>query len=245
VIQRYIYIIGICLSFSSYGQVPDKEDGGTLMRRDYSIGLNFNANAGASGWGVGFEYAVQKNYKYRKTYGFTFTNIRHPKEFKVFSVLSNSRGYYLGKINSLVSLRPTYGGKLALFRAKRENGIEISFKWSAGPSLGLVKPVYLRIDKQNNTPIDEKYDPEIHNVENIAARSSWARGLNEGRIQIGGFLKTGIDFNFSTVKNKISGGEIGILLDYFASPIQLLHNNDGNRIFASLYLQFNLGQKLF
>lgn len=242
----FIYILLFVLPVSALSQEPDKEEGGTLMRRDISAGLNFNANAGATGWGIGFEYAVQKNYKYRNTYGFTFTNIRHPKEFKIYSVFSNSRGYYFGKLNSLVSLRPTYGGKLAIFKAKRENGIEVSFKWAAGPSLALLKPVFLRIDKLSTAPQDERYDPSIHNVENITSRSSWTEGLGLATFELGAFAKMGFDFNFSTSKNKISGGEIGVMVDYFiGEPVIILYNNPGDNLFTSLYLQFNLGQKLY
>ncbi|NOQ72725.1 MAG: hypothetical protein GQ574_12015 [Crocinitomix sp.] len=244
-IQRYLYILAFFVSFSGFSQEPDKEDGNTLMRRDYSFGLNFNANAGATGWGLAFEYAVQKTYKYRNTYGFTFTNIRHPKEFKIYSSFSNSRGYYFGKLNSLVSFRPTYGGKLAIFKAKRENGIEISLKWSAGPSIGLLKPVYLRIERFG-TAFDEKYNPSIHNIENITSRSSWGKGLGEATFEFGVFSRIGFDFNFSTTKNKISGGEVGVMVDYFiGKPVIIIHNNVGDNLFPSLYLQFNLGQKLY
>lgn len=44
--------IGLFLSISLLGfsQEPDKDAGGTVMRREFSFGLNFNANAGANGW---------------------------------------------------------------------------------------------------------------------------------------------------------------------------------------------------
>ncbi len=240
--------IGLFLSISLQGfsQEPDKDAGGTVMRREFSFGLNFNANAGANGWGTAFDYSIQKTYKYKQSFGFTCTNIRHPKEFNVVSVNGSSRGYFYGKLNSLVCFRPTYGGKLILFQAKRENGIEISYKWHLGPSFGLLKPVYLKIAKFNSNPIDERYNPAVHNAENISGRSPWTKGLSESEIKIGLFLKTGFDFNFSTVTNKISGGEIGFMVDFFpTSAIQLAHNNPSQKIFPSLYLQFNLGQKLY
>lgn len=246
VIRKLTYLLIFLFCLNGFAQEHDTENGNTVMRRDYLGGLNFNANAGATGWGVAFEYGIQKTYKYRKTFGFLFTNIRHPKEFKIYSLFSNSRGYYFGKLNSLVSLRPLYGGKLILFPAKRENGIEITAKWAAGPSLGLLKPVYLRIDKSNNSTTDERYDPSIHNLENITSRSSWTTGLGEAQFKVGIFAKAGFDFNFSTTKNKISGGEIGVMTDYFiGEPLVLLYDNAGNNLFASLYLQFNLGQKLY
>lgn len=245
-LKRLIYIFAILLCQNSFSQEADKDNGGTVMRRDFVVGLNFNANAGATGWGLGFDYAVQKNYKYRNTYGFTLTNLRNPKEFKIYSEFGNSRGYYFGKINSLVSFRPTFGGKLTLFQAKRENGIEISYKWSLGPSFGILKPVYLKIIKFGLNPVDERYNPTVHNLENISSRSSWFEGLNEAKIKVGLFLKTGVDFNFSTANHKISGGEVGVMVDYFISdPLLLLYNNTGDNLFASLYLQFNIGQKLY
>jgi len=242
---RYIYILGLILfSATLFGQEPEKDEGSVLMRRDVLAGLNFNTNAGSTGWGVAFEYAIQKNYKYRNTFGFTLTNIRHPKEYKIYSNLS-SRGYFYGKLNSLVCFRPTYGGKRTLFRSERENGIEVTAKWSLGPSFGLVKPVYVRIDV-GNTTIEERYDPAVHNKENITARSSWGKGFGESRVEIGAFAKAGVDFNFASTKNKISGGELGIMADYFATnPILLLDQNDPQWYFVSLYLQFNLGQKLY
>lgn len=245
-IQRYAYLIVFFISVAGYTQEHDKDDGGTLMRRDFVVGINFNANAGSTGWGLGFDYGIQKNYKYKQTIGFTLTNIRDPKESKIYSNLSNSRGYFYGKLNSLVSFRPTYGGKRMLYQAKRENGIEISFKWSVGPSFGFVKPVYLKIIKQGINPVDERYDPTVHNAEIIFSRSKWTKGLNEGYFRVGGFFKTGFDFNFSTVNNKISGGEVGFFLDYFpGNSVEILSFNTGRNLYSSLYLQFNIGQKIY
>ena len=244
--MRQLFIgLFLTIGLSGFSQEPDKDAGGTIMRREFSIGLNFNANAGANGWGPSFEYSFQKTYKYKHSFGFTCTNIRHPKEFSVVNINGSSRGYFYGKLNSLVCFRPTFGGKLMLFQSKRENGIEISYKWHLGPVFGLLKPVYLKIAKFNTNPIDERYNPTIHNTENISGRSPWAKGLGESEIKIGLFLKSGFDFNFATVSNKISGGEIGFMVDFFpSSSIQLANNNPSQKIFPSLYLQFNLGQRL-
>jgi hypothetical protein len=133
-----------------------------------------------------------------------------------------------------------------MFKGVRENGIEISAKWSLGPSVGLVKPVYLRIDKFNLPPQDEKYDPDVHNTNNITSRSSWFKGLDEASFRVGAFGKFGVDFNFSGARNGISGGEVGVILDYFPGrAIEIMHNNANSNLHTALYLQFNLGQKLY
>lgn len=236
------YIFILLISSAVYGQEVDNGETKTLMTRDYSVGLNFNTN----GWGFSFDYGWQKNYKYKQIAGFTCTNIRHEKEHKIYGALSNSKGYYLGKLESVVALRPHYGGKLILFKAKRENGIEISAKWSAGPSFGLVKPVFLKINQINSNSVDQRYNPDVHNAGNISARSSWFKGLGGANIRVGGFTKFGFDFNFGALKNSISGGEFGIMLDYFPGrEIEILHNNDNSNFYSALYLQFNIGQRLY
>lgn len=230
------------LSVSSFSQEHATDDVKTLMRRDFSVGLHFNTN----GWGFGADYGWQKNYKYKHQVGFVFSNIRHRKEYKIFGALSNSKGYYFGKLNSLISFRPFYGGKIMMFKSARENGIEISAKWALGASLGLVKPVYLRIDKFNLPPQDERYNPDVHNANNITSRSSWFRGLDEAKGRAGIFGKFGIDFNFAGQRDGISGGEVGIMADYFPGrEIELMYNNTNSNLHAALYLQFNLGQKLY
>lgn len=242
--KSWTYLFFCLLGLTAWAQEVDNGESNVLLRSDYSVGLNFNTH----GWGFAFDYGWQKNYKYKQIAGFTCTNIRHEKEHKIYGPLSNSKGYYLGKLVSVVSFRPHYGGKLVLFKAKRDNAIEISAKWSLGPSLGLVKPVYLKIDKTGAQAVDERYDPAnvLHNAGNISSRSSWFKGLGEANFRAGLFGKFGFDFNFSALKNGISGGEFGIMLDYFPGrEIEIMHNNPNSNFFSVLYLQFNLGQKLY
>lgn len=237
-----IFLLTIC-SANVFSQEHAPDETTTLMRGDIIGSLHFNTR----GWGISGSYGIQKNYKYKHTFGFTFSNIRHEKEQKIYpDVIINSKGYYYGKLNSLVALRLTAGGKITMFRSKRENGIEITARWEAGPSLGLLKPVYLKIDKQNAITVDERYDPTMHNSGNISSRSSWFKGFGESALLGGVYAKAGFDFNFSPIREAISGGEFGVYLDYFFTDgINILYNNADNNYFMGLYLQFNFGRRLY
>lgn len=236
--------IFICLFFINGANSQEIDPGhiDALLTRDYSVGLNLNT----SGWGFAFDYNIQKNYKYKKSFGFLITNIHHPKEYKVLGTLG-SKGYYYGKLNSLLSFRPFYGGKRLLFKSVRENGVEISYKWGVGLSLGIVKPVYVEInviESGNLIHQSERYDPLKHYYGLIYSRSPWAKGLAESKIATGVFVKQGISFNFSTDRNGLNGGELGFMVDYYPiNKIDLMYLQKNNNLFASLYLQFNLGKK--
>ena len=231
----------VCLTANSQ-ELEDNNVKNVLYRNDYIVGVNFNTR----GWGFVFDFGKQKTFKYKHTYGFVISNIRHQKEFKLLGT-SGTKGYYFGKINSLVALRLTYGGNLKLFKSSRENGIEMQYKWRIGPSFGLIKPVYLEIDKASNgifVQNSERYDPTIHFPGTIYSRSSWLKGLGQSNIQLGAFLKTGFDFNFSTLKTGISGGEVGVMVDYYPfRKIEILYQEQDLSLFMALYLQFNLGKK--
>ena len=144
-IKKIGYIILVLLTFQSYSQEVEDGNAKILLTKDFQFGLNFNT----IGWGLAFDMAKQKNVKYKRTFGLVLTNVRHQKELKIVGT-SGSKGYYFGKVNSLVSLRLTIGGNYKLYKAKRESGVEIHYKWRLGPSFGLIKPVYLEIEKGVN-----------------------------------------------------------------------------------------------
>lgn len=242
VLKLTTYLFLLSISFNSISQEIESGVIDKLLTRDFLVGVNLNT----SGWGFVFDYGKQKNFKYKNNYGFVITNIRDQKEYKLVGT-SGTKGYYYGKINSLLAFRPTYGGSLQLFKSSRENGIEIQYKWRLGPSIGLVKPVYLEIDKaQNGTFLHfpERYDPSIHYPGTIYSRASWFKGLGESNVQLGVFFKTGLDFNFSPIKTGITGGEIGVMVDYYpAERIEIMYEELDLSLFTSFYLQFNLGKK--
>lgn len=215
---------------------------GLLMTKSFEAGLNFNT----AGWGVSAEYTKQKNVKYKFNYGLQISSIHHPKEYKILGT-SGTKSYYFGKLNSLVGVRFTYGGNLLLFESKRNNGVEIYWKWKVGPNLGLLKPVYLKIDYASGGGIVqevEKYEPETHNAGDIYSRASWWKGLGEAKLAPAVFVKSGFEFNFAIQKDKIAGGELGVMIDYFPlGEVELLYNSENNSFFPAIYLQFNLGQK--
>jgi len=237
-----LYIIIVFCSTNLLAQQIEDRDLNTLLRNNFTLGLNLNTR----GWGFNADYQKQKTFKYKYSYGVTVGNIRHSKESKIVGT-SGSKGYYFGKINSLVAIRFTYGGNLRLFESKRENGIEIFYKWRIGPSLGLLKPVYVQIDKvvnANTIQIPERYNPEIHFNGKISSSSSWIKGIGESKLNYGLFLKTAIDFNFAKERTSITGGELGVMVDYYPfKNIEILYKHNEISLFTALYLQFNLGKK--
>ncbi|MCB0476855.1 MAG: hypothetical protein KDC84_01760 [Crocinitomicaceae bacterium] len=240
-----ILLIFIFVASWSFSQEEDKDEVKVLYRKVIYGGVNVATN----GWGITLNYGWQKNYKYRQVVGFTAANIKHEKEVKSFSpYYEDAKGFFYGKLNSLISFRPHYGGQAIMFNRLREKGVEISFMWSVGASLTLIKPVYLEVRKFEGSQqilVKERYDPSIHNRDNIYGRAGWFNGFGESNFNPGIFAKAGFFFDFASNHSKVFGVEFGCSVDTYFSKIEVMHGSPSKFLFPSLYANILFGGKLF
>jgi hypothetical protein len=229
----------------SFAQLPNEKKPEGQLKREIYGGLTLSTN----GWGVNFQFAKRKTNRYKVMYGFSIGNIRNEKEHKAFnSVFKDAKGYYYGKLNSLLAFRPFYGGKILLFEKIRDKGVEIDFVWAAGLSLGLLKPVYLKVRKLDlNTSTfynaEERYDPSIHHPENIYGRAPWYKGLGKASFLPGLFLKTGVYFDISTRRQLLWGIELGSQIDIYFQKVPLMYQVKNQYVFPSLYANITIGKR--
>ncbi|HRH37494.1 MAG TPA: hypothetical protein PK760_04070, partial [Flavobacteriales bacterium] len=201
------------------------------------------------GWGVNFNYAKHRTAADRVLYGVELVGMKHPKEVKSFNpYYQDSRGYFYGKLNALLILRPTIGKKHQITDKIRRSGVELNYVWGIGPSLGFAKPVYLQItsDPRDAAVTIERYDPARHNVQNIYGRASYFMGLGELSFYPGAFARFGLDFEYSGQTTGIKGLEVGMTIDAFGKQIPIMAPLEGvqnKQFFFEFYLAMQFGKK--
>ena len=203
------------------------------------------------GWGFNFYHGKHKTAKDRRMLGIEIVSMKHPKEIKSFNPFyEDSRGYFYGKQNTMLILRPSFGGKHQIADKIRRSGVEVNYVWSVGPSLALVKPVYLQIGKPDNFPYDaivtERYDPAIHDIQNIFGRASWFNGFGEMRLYPGGFGRFGFNFEHSGEASGIKAIEVGASMDAYPVVVPImaeLEDVTNKQFFFELYLTVQFGKK--
>lgn len=203
------------------------------------------------GWGLNFYYAKHRNAIDRTLYGLEVVGMKHPKEVKSFNpYYEDSRGYFYGKSNAMLIVRPTYGKKHQITDKIRRTGVELNYVWSVGPSLGLAKPVYLQIGKPDNIPYEtfviERYDPAVHNVQNIYGRASWFKGLGEMKLYPGGFARLGLNFEYSGQTTGIKAIEVGLSMDAYPVVVPIMAELEGvknKQFFFEFYVNLLFGKK--
>jgi hypothetical protein len=227
------------------------EEGRTLYSREIYGGPVVHGD----GWGGQFWYATYSTARVRNLYGFELVGMKHPKEIKSYNpYYEDSRGYYFGKSNSLLIIRPGFGRKYRLTEKIRRSGVEVNYLWSLGPSLALLKPVYLqigyRIDEREIPPydniIEERYDPERHFANNIFGRASWFRGLGELSVRPGVFGRMAMNFEYAGDNTGVRALEVGTTVDVYPAQLAIMAEGSGVRnknVFFELYIALLFGGK--
>ncbi|HMN04404.1 MAG TPA: hypothetical protein PKD45_01655 [Flavobacteriales bacterium] len=205
----------------------------------------------AHGWGATFQYGKYATARDRNMFGIDLVTVKHPKEIKSFNPnYQDARGYFYGKLNSLVVVRPTYGRKHRISEKLRKSGVEVNYLWGIGPSLGFLKPVYLQIGGPGfpyQYIVTERYDPARHFADNIFGRASWFKGLGETRLYPGGFGRFAFNFEYAATNTGIKALEAGVTLDAYGEKLPqmaVLGEEDYNRqFFLGFYLTMHFGAK--
>ena len=116
-----------------------------------------------------------------------------------------------------------------------------------GLSLGLLKPVYLEVQKtgENNEVFFaiERYDPDIHSEVDIFGNASFGRGLDKTKWHPGLYAKVGSSFDYSFHDNKVLALEVGVIFDYFPDKVPIMATEKNYNLLSSIYMTLSFGKK--
>lgn len=182
--------------------------------------------------------------------------LRHPKEIKYPAApnFTNARSFVFGKMNSLYSLRFGYFREYTLVDKTDKGTVSVSMIASGGPTLGILKPVYLQIAKiveGDIREVTERYDPEVHDLGYIFGASSFFKGFDDLSMRVGVYGKCGFIFDYNYSDSHITSLEVGGIIDYYPGwfglyqesgpPVMAFTQNPS--VWWQLYISFNFGKK--
>lgn len=215
----------------------------TVYQYEYKLGAQLNS----FGWAIHGKLGQYQGAKNRAQLGFTFAVLKHPKEIKSFNpYYEDAKGYFYGKLNSVMLLKPVVGIERLLSEKYRESGVQISYSAHVGPSFGLVKPVYLEIGLPK-FPYEyievQRYNPNEHSIDDIYGRASFVHGFDKLKLAYGIHATAGINFEYSDASDGIKGLSVGVMVDAFTKKIPIMAFSDNKQIFAGFYIALFYGRK--
>ncbi len=241
-----IFFILLCLTGLKpvFSQGTIFEEKRTIYASESSLGIHLHTS------GLGFNYRYNKYLTgfTKRSYEIEWATIKHPKEVKSYNPnFDNAKSYVLGKLASFSTLRLSVGYHKVFIGKQSVKGVDISWLYNIGLSLGYAKPYYLLIIKridQNQIPLQsEIFDPNKHNVANIFGRDSGLKGLFEGKIYPGIHSKFGFNFETSPYSDGLKSIECGVAVDYYFKTIPIMALAKNYNFFFNLYINFLIGGK--
>ena len=138
-----------------------------------------------------------------------------------------------------------------MFRKNDKGGISIRYFYAAGPTIGMLKPIYYEISyyAPPTYPPDPNYDPyrtekfntSIHQS-NINGRASFFKGINELSVVPGATAKAGFSFEYSREDAIIHAIEVNLGLDVFPKSIPIMATQTNNFYFLNLTAGYRFGK---
>ena len=215
-----------------------------LLEHQWSLGLHINSN----GWGLKFRKGKNLVALRQFMWELEFTTYKSAKEVRTINpYYSGSKSYIYGKVNYVYFIRGGVGFQHILNRKPYWGGIQLSALYYGGLSVGITKPYYLFIIHSTSSTdyqiSEERYNPDIHFVENIYGRGSFLSGILNLGFHPAVYAKGGLEFEFGTRSRTIKALEIGAILDYSPFPFAIMAYNSKQSFFLSAYLSFSMGKR--
>lgn len=238
--KKYFSIVILLLlqNFAfSQGEIDDEHK--IMFRNEKSFGMSLNSN----GIGFGYRFAKRKKPRIKRIYEGNFNTMKHSKETKQYSWRSTSLSRFVfGKTHSVFNLRFGLGRQKEIFKKLDKNSVSIRFFYIAGITTAFAKPIYYLVYNDKSKLVSEqKYDSLVQ-VHLIVEQSSYFKGIDEMLIIPGAYLKTGFSFNFSKTDKKLSMLEVGVSIEAYPKPIEIMALQPKQIIFPTVFLSFRFGK---
>lgn len=244
--RRFLFI---CIIFSLFGRnayAQENEGKSILYEHEWNGGLLLHTR----GMGGTLQFTRERTASNYRLFDFNLYTLRDPKEIRLPNpLIQGSRDYCYNKANALIVLKGNYGTRKILADRFLKQNVRVNLNYSAGPILGIVKPVYYDIkivppDGSDPKVISAKWDPEnINYQQNTVGYSPITKGLFESRLMFGANAKASMSFEWGKYDYKFYNIETGVMVDAFPQEVPIFATGKNNQVFVNIFLCLTYGTR--
>ena len=246
-------IVALLLVQINFAQTTNKK--GILYFHEACGGFSLNTN----GWNINGGFANVESMGKKISFDFELRSLKNPKEVRqsmtssiTFGDTINPKAFIYGKQNSLFTLSALAGSTIDLGRKADKSGVDVSLKYSAGLSLGMLKPYGLMLIYQNDSQsrsflksqtFNEAGEQKFLDWYSIYGGAGFLKGLGKTKFTPGAIAKVSLSFDWAEFDEYIKAIEVGVCLNAFTKklPVMVVENNQ--QFYPSMYASIQLGKK--
>lgn len=256
---KYITIIacffGLSVMVKAQSTFDNKAVKGLIYDKEFTLDFRLHTYGYFS---LAANIAQIKAYNKTQFYHFEIGTLRHPREFRqkidFFPNFLNSTNnpFLYGKQNSLYVLRGGWGEKRYFSEKGANKGVALGISYSAGLSLGLLKPYYLDLIRfEDNTgpaiitsePYNEDNELVFLDINRINGASGSSFGWDELSVLPGGYIQAGVHLDWGAFDKFVKGIEAGLMIDVYSKKAPIMIIEDNKFLFMNVYVNLQIGKR--
>lgn len=259
-----IAIFLICLSFGIHAQntkqspkndkkearrnkinnlIRQAEEGNLVYRKQTVFGAQLRSN----GYGGFVEIGKMKTVRKTSIYRLDITEIMAQKEQKIPNgAIIFGTPYKYGKVNNFYQVALGLGQQYILGQKGNKNGVAVSAVYTGGLSLGLLRPYYLEVQNPgggSSKIIKYTQDTALFLGNGIIGGGGFSKGWSEMSVKPGAFARAALRFDYGRFNELVSGIEVGMGIEYYASKIKIMAKQNDKALFFQGYIALLFGHR--
>ncbi|KIC93832.1 hypothetical protein [Flavihumibacter solisilvae] len=224
--------------------VKMEEEGELIFNKHNLFGIKLNTD----GYGISFEKGKFITPRRTRIIQIELNEKKHPKEDKdagSIDFFGNVNQFVFGKANNFYQLKGAYGQQYLIGGKSNKNGVAVSALWAGGISLGMEKPYYVDVQDRDTEERTRKKFTEIEDINkyNYLGASGFTVGWGEVKFNPGAHLKTALRFDYGRFNEVASAIEAGVNIEYYASEVEQMIQNNQHRLFFNAYVSLLFGKR--
>ena len=222
-----------------------EQEGDLIFNHYWLIGFKLATN----GYGMFYENGKFINVKRTRLLNLELNEIKDPKDHKEPTYSSDGYSYSyvsVGRLNNFYELKASIGQQILIGGKDNKNGVSVSYIYSGGLSLGMLKQYVLDVYPYpfpNTATIASTY-PKIFDSAYVVAD---AQGLGGGwnHLQFAPALnaKLAMRFDYGRFNTNVAAIEAGVTGEYYTMKMPLMAYVTPSQFFFNAYVSIMFGKR--
>lgn len=222
------------------------EEEGDLIFNKHNI---FGIRLATDGYGINFEKGKFKTPSRTLLFQFELNEKHDPKEHHISATSDgiNFSSVVPYKLNNLYTFKLAIGQEHLLGGKGNKNGVAVTYLYTGGVSIGMLKPYFLDIQNQITGATTRKTYAEMQTDttqgDYITGASGFLVGWDHLTIKPGLNAKQAMRFDYGRLNQTITAIECGLTEEYYFSKIPLVYMVKQHTLFFNAYVQIMFGSR--
>ncbi|HTB25010.1 MAG TPA: hypothetical protein VK711_06545 [Puia sp.] len=225
-------------------QMMKMEEEGDLIFNHYGV---FGVKLATNGYGLFYERGKFLTTKKTRTLTFELNEVKDPKDHKEpVSTDGYTYNYVsVGRLNNMYEFKASYGQQFLLGGKGNKNGVAVTYLYSAGLSLAMLKQYVLdiQVTAQNPNVYRSTYPTIFDSAYVVYDTQGLGGGWNQLTFVPGLNAKLAMRFDYGRYNQNITAFEAGVTGEYYVKEMPLMAYVPPKHLFFNAYISIMFGKR--